>query len=49
MIISTVPAGATDQLATQSPAGAGQLLFDVLYEPVADAVCGWLRWRPGPR
>jgi shikimate dehydrogenase len=33
MIISTVPAGATDQLATQSPAGNGQLLFDVLYEP----------------
>jgi shikimate dehydrogenase len=33
MIISTVPVGATDQLATQSPARAGQLLFDVLYEP----------------
>ncbi|HZV26978.1 MAG TPA: hypothetical protein VFG00_11885, partial [Acidothermaceae bacterium] len=33
MIISTVPAGATDQLAAQSPAGTGQLLFDVLYEP----------------
>jgi shikimate dehydrogenase len=33
MIISTVPAGAADQLATQSPAGPGQLLFDVLYEP----------------
>jgi shikimate dehydrogenase len=33
MIISTVPAGATDQLATRSPAGPGQLLFDVLYEP----------------
>ena len=33
MIISTVPAGATDQLATQSPADPGQLLFDVLYEP----------------
>lgn len=33
MIISTVPAGATDQLATQSPAGPGQLLFDVVYEP----------------
>ncbi len=33
MIISTVPAGATDQLATQSPAGVGQLLFDVLYDP----------------
>src|SRR6185437_3036457 len=28
MIISTVPAGATDQLATQSPARAGQVLFD---------------------
>jgi shikimate dehydrogenase len=33
MIISTVPAGATDELAAQSPATAGQLLFDVLYEP----------------
>jgi shikimate dehydrogenase len=33
MIISTVPAGATDQLATRSPAGHGQLLFDVLYDP----------------
>jgi shikimate dehydrogenase len=33
MIISTVPAGATDQLAAQSPASSGQLLFDVLYEP----------------
>ena len=33
VIISTVPAGATDQLATQSPAGHGQLLFDVLYDP----------------
>jgi shikimate dehydrogenase len=33
MIISTVPAGATDELATQSPAGSGQLLFDVLYVP----------------
>ena len=33
LIISTVPAGATDALAVQSPAGPGQLLFDVLYEP----------------
>jgi shikimate dehydrogenase len=33
MIISTVPAGATDELATRSPAVAGQLLFDVLYVP----------------
>jgi len=33
LIISTVPAGATDALALQSPAMAGQLLFDVLYEP----------------
>jgi shikimate dehydrogenase len=33
VIISTVPAGATDALASQSPAGAGQLLFDVLYLP----------------
>jgi shikimate dehydrogenase len=33
MIISTVPAGATDALATQSLVGEGQLLFDVLYLP----------------
>jgi shikimate dehydrogenase len=33
MIISTVPAGATDELAAQSPAVLGQLLFDVVYEP----------------
>jgi len=33
MIISTVPAGVTDQLAAQAPAGAGQLLFEVLYQP----------------
>ena len=33
LIISTVPAGATDALAVQSPAEPGQLLFDVLYEP----------------
>jgi shikimate dehydrogenase len=33
MIISTVPAGATDALATQSLVGRGQLFFDVLYDP----------------
>jgi shikimate dehydrogenase len=33
MIISTVPAGATDALTAQSPAGSGQLLFDVVYLP----------------
>jgi len=33
LIISTVPAGATDALATQTPAGPGQLLFDVVYRP----------------
>ena len=33
MIISTVPAGATDALATQLPAGPGQLLLDVVYLP----------------
>jgi shikimate dehydrogenase len=33
MIISTVPAGATDALATPSPIGPGQLLFDVVYRP----------------
>lgn len=33
VIISTVPAGATDELAAHSPAGPGQLLFDVLYLP----------------
>ena len=33
LIISTVPAGATDELATRSPVGRGQLLFDVLYDP----------------
>ncbi|HEY5051151.1 MAG TPA: shikimate dehydrogenase [Acidothermaceae bacterium] len=33
VIISTVPAGATDALATQALVGPGQLLFDVLYEP----------------
>jgi shikimate dehydrogenase len=33
VIISTVPAGATDALATQSLVGQGQLLFDVLYVP----------------
>lgn len=33
LIISTVPAGATDALAGQSPLGAGQLLFDVVYLP----------------
>lgn len=32
MIISTVPAGAADELAT-SPAGPGQLFFDVVYLP----------------
>jgi shikimate dehydrogenase len=33
MIISTVPAGATDALATPSLIGPGQLLFDVVYLP----------------
>jgi shikimate dehydrogenase len=33
MIISTVPAGATDALATQSLVATGQLLFDVVYLP----------------
>jgi shikimate dehydrogenase len=33
VIISTVPAGATDALATRSLVGHGQLLFDVLYDP----------------
>jgi shikimate dehydrogenase len=35
LVISTVPAGATDVLvgAQGSPLGAGQLLFDVLYHP----------------
>jgi shikimate dehydrogenase len=33
MIISTVPAGATDGLVTLCPAGTGQLLFDVVYLP----------------
>ena len=33
MIISTVPAGATDGLAAQALVGQGQLLFDVLYLP----------------
>jgi len=33
MIISTVPAAATDALATQSVVRAGQLLFDVVYWP----------------
>ncbi len=33
LVISTVPAGATDSLAQESPLRSGQLLFDVLYEP----------------
>jgi len=33
LVISTVPAGATDLLAQDSPLGEGQLLFDVLYQP----------------
>jgi shikimate-5-dehydrogenase len=33
LVISTVPAGATDSLAGDAPLGSGQLLFDVLYEP----------------
>ncbi|MDQ1496023.1 MAG: shikimate dehydrogenase [Actinomycetota bacterium] len=35
LVISTVPAGATDALAAaeSAPVGAGQLLFDVLYDP----------------
>ena len=33
LVISTVPAGAADSLAQDSPLGPGQLLFDVLYEP----------------
>jgi len=33
LIISTVPAGATDALAAESLVGEGQLLFDVVYLP----------------
>jgi shikimate dehydrogenase len=36
LVISTVPVGATDSLASLAghpPLGSGQLLFDVLYEP----------------
>jgi shikimate dehydrogenase len=33
VIISTVPAGATDALSTQSLIGPGQLVFDVVYVP----------------
>jgi shikimate dehydrogenase len=33
LVISTVPAGATDFLAQDAPLRSGQLLFDVLYEP----------------
>jgi shikimate dehydrogenase len=33
MIISTVPAGATDSLAGEAAAGPGQLVFDVVYLP----------------
>jgi shikimate-5-dehydrogenase len=33
LVISTVPAGATDSLAQDSVLGSGQLLLDVLYEP----------------